>query len=118
METLLLRDMFVFALAVLACYRLAILIASDDGPGDVLLRLRARLGAYDYGDDGRPETSAGRLVSCEYCVGVWIAAALALLLFPIGLMSFVYWLSIAGGQAFLWSVTDAGTSQPDSAGQV
>jgi hypothetical protein len=99
------RDAFVFALAVLACYRLAILIARDDGPGDILLAIRAKLGAYNYGDDGRPDMSIGRLVSCEHCIGVWVSLLLAICLWPISFMTPVYGLAIAGGQSFLESVT-------------
>jgi hypothetical protein len=80
-------------LAAVACYRLAQLVALDDGPGDWLLRFRAWAGAYEYGEDGRARTSAGRLVGCPYCVGVWIAAALVLLL---------VWPSVAGDLFLLW----------------
>lgn len=68
-------------LAALSCYRLAQLVALDDGPGDVLLHLRERAGAYQYGSDGRPARSIGRLVACPFCLGMWAAlpcAALAL----------------------------------------
>lgn len=93
-----------FAIAVLACYRIAQLVTLDDGPGDCLLTARATLGGYDLGEDGRPETSLGRGIICPHCVGVWVAAVLAVTLFPLGLMTPVYWLAIAGGQSFLQSV--------------
>ena len=68
-----------WALAALSCCRLAQLIALDDGPADVFLRLREWAGAYQYGDDGRPETSLGRLVACPYCLGMWFALPCAVL---------------------------------------
>ena len=70
-----------WVLAALSCYRLAQLVTLDDGPGDVFLRLRERAGVYQYGDDGRPARSMGRLVACPFCIGMWAAvlcAALAL----------------------------------------
>lgn len=97
-------DWLRFVLAAFACFRLAELIAVDDGLGDILLMIRAKFGAYDLCEDGRPETSIGRAIICPYCIGIWIAAALAILLFPLGLMTSVYWLAIAGGQAFLQRV--------------
>ena len=97
-------DWFVFALSVLTCFRLAELAAVDDGPGDALLTMRARMGAYDLGADGRPETGMGRAIICPYCVGVWIALALALAVFTIGVMTPLYWLAIAGGQAALQTI--------------
>jgi hypothetical protein len=57
-------------LAALACWRLTHLIAAEDGPFDLVLRLRRRLG------DG----VLGRLMDCPYCVSVWVAMPLAPLL--------------------------------------
>lgn len=62
----------------LACYRLARLLATEDGPADVFIKLRSAAGVYDYGADGRPATSLGRLVECPYCTGMWIALGLAI----------------------------------------
>jgi len=96
-------DLVRFVLAVFACYRLAELIAIDDGPGDVFLWLRSRCGAYYLDADGKPVTSLGRFIECPYCLGIWFAAVFALVLWPSGWMTPVYWLAIAGGQAFLQS---------------
>jgi len=96
-------DLVRFVLAVFACYRLAELIAIDDGPGDVFVSLRFKLGAYNFGGNGRPDTSLGRFIECPYCLGIWFAAVFALVLWPSGWMTPVYWLAIAGGQAFLQS---------------
>ena len=91
-------------IASLVCFRLSELITVDDGPGNVLVWMRAKLGGYDLGDDGQPETSLGRGIICPYCVSIWIAAGLAVLLFPVGPMIVVYWLAIAGGQALLQGI--------------
>ncbi|MBV9743893.1 MAG: hypothetical protein JO099_09020 [Acidobacteriia bacterium] len=53
-----------FALAVLAIWRLTHLLAAEDGPGDILVKLRARLG----------RSFAGKLTDCFYCLSLWIAA--------------------------------------------
>ena len=66
-------------LAAFAVYRLSALVAFDDGPGDVFLKLRGAAGAYQYGEDGRPARAVGRLVSCPHCLGVWFAAGCAAL---------------------------------------
>lgn len=65
-------------LAALACYRLAQLVALDDGPGDVLLKLRDLAGSHIYGADGRPDTGWGRLLACPFCLGIWFAVPCAL----------------------------------------
>lgn len=93
-------------IACLACYRLSELIAVDDGPGDILSTMRAKLGAYDLGEDGRPQTSLGRGIICPYCIGIWLAFffAFAIMPNPVDWQLILYWLAIAGGQAFLQSV--------------
>lgn len=58
------------ALAVLAAWRLTHLLAAEDGPFDLVLRLRQRLGTGTW----------GQLMDCPYCVSLWVAAPLALLL--------------------------------------
>ena len=57
-------------LAVLATWRVTHLLAREDGPFDVLARLRARLGRGFFGS----------LLDCFACVSVWVAAAVASLL--------------------------------------
>ena len=84
-------------LAVLACYRLAQLIAVDDGPWDIFVRLRSiRIGVLH------------RLFGCPYCLGVWFAALMGLLLCwqnSVGDMVLLI-LGIAGGQTLLQTLTD------------
>src|SRR5690349_13979521 len=55
-----------FALASLATWRITHLLAHEDGPGDVIYRLRT------LGGDG----FWGRLMDCFYCLSLWIAAPL------------------------------------------
>jgi hypothetical protein len=57
-----------FALGVLATWRVTHLLAEEDGPGDLVVRLRARVG------DGWQ----GRLMDCFYCLSVWTATPFAL----------------------------------------
>lgn len=89
----------------LASYRIAKMISTEYGPGDVFLHFRSKVGVYDLGKDGRPLTFWGKLFECPLCFGVWLA--LALMLIPdCGLKRlFVRWMSIAGLQTFLQSIT-------------
>lgn len=93
-----------FLVLTLACYRLARLVAVDYGPANVFENIRIRLGAYDYDANGEIETNLGRFISCPHCVGVWIALPLAFLMSGFEWYTLVYWLAIAGGSSFLWSV--------------
>src|SRR5688572_3138767 len=71
-----------FIIAALAVYRLASMIAYEDGPADVFARLRGRVAAVAW--DGKPETWgqhwAARGLSCPLCVSFWLAWPAALLL--------------------------------------
>jgi len=93
-----------FILACFAVFRVAELIAVDDGPSDRLLWLRAKLGAYDLDDDGRPATSIGRFIICPYCISIWLAALAAMAIAPRDWRMALWWLAIAGGAAFLQGV--------------
>jgi|GEM_PF-388992 len=57
-----------FVLAALATWRVTHLLASEDGPADVIVRFRARLG----------QGLAGSLMDCFNCLSLWIAAPAAL----------------------------------------
>jgi hypothetical protein len=57
---------FRFVVAALATWRVTHLLALEDGPFDLLVRLRRALGR------------AGGVLDCFYCLSIWIAAPLAL----------------------------------------
>lgn len=82
---------------------MAQLLVYDDGPFDVIFKLRAAVGTYDLNAAGERQTVLGKLFSCPYCVGFWIAAPLAATLATTIISFFLWWLAIAGGQAFLES---------------
>ncbi len=82
---------FRLTLSVLATWRVAHLIAHEDGPWDVIVRLRRRAG------DGM----LGKLMDCPYCLSLWIAAPLAPLLAGTPGAWCVAWLAISGGASLL-----------------
>ncbi len=98
------HDLLLFILASFACYRLSELITVDDGPGDVFRWLRVWLGAYDLDEDGQPKSSIGRAIICPYCVGIYLAFFLASAVGPLDWYLLLWWLAIAGGQAFLQGI--------------
>jgi hypothetical protein len=56
-----------FVVAILATWRVAHLLAREDGPGNIVVRVRARLG-------GGP---LGRAMDCFHCLSFWVAAPIA-----------------------------------------
>jgi len=82
---------FRLIIAILATWRVAHLIAREDGPFDIIVRLRARAG------DG----VIGHLMDCPYCLSIWVAIPFAFTLansIPAGVAA---WLAISGGAALL-----------------
>ncbi len=86
------------AAAVLGTWRLAHLLAHEDGPFDVIVRARARAG------DG----AIGALMDCPHCLGLWIAAPFAWWLSGTWAEGIVAWLGVAGGASFLQRMVDRG----------
>lgn len=92
-------------LGILAVYGAADLLTNSDrrGPHEVLFKLRAALGVYDLDVDGEPETELGRLFACPFCLGMYLAAAMAWLTVrptPTG-DTLLTWLALYGGHTRL-----------------
>jgi hypothetical protein len=86
---------FRFALATLAVWRVTHLLAREDGPWDILQRLRRQLGAG----------LLSRLVACFYCLSVWVALPFAWFLKGDAAETFVGWLALSGGAILLERLT-------------
>jgi hypothetical protein len=80
-----------FTLAVLATWRITHLLAREDGPASILARLRVRLG----------NRFIGSLMDCFYCLSVWVAAPIALVLSPKPLDWLLAWLGLSGAACLL-----------------
>lgn len=79
------------AVAVLATWRVSHLVAREDGPFDLVFRLRRRAGAGWL----------GRLMDCPYCVSLWVAAPAALWLASGWADGVALWLAVSGGAVLL-----------------
>lgn len=87
-------------LASLAAWRVTHLLAEEDGPADVVVRARARLG----------DTPAGALMDCFHCMSVWVAAPLSLTVVPRARQAPLVWLALSGAACLLEAMTHpAGT---------
>ena len=84
------------------------MIALEEGPAAIFDRVRARAGAYDYGENGMALTSLGRGISCPLCVGVYVAALMLLLVAKPTRAGdlFLGWIGVSSAQAFLMKVEE------------
>ncbi|MEO8562721.1 MAG: DUF1360 domain-containing protein [bacterium] len=87
-----------FVFCVLAAWRLTHLLTAEDGPGDVVVRLRATLG----------QSVLGRAMDCFYCLSLWVAAPLAPFVSTDPLEWVFTWLALSGGACLLERATAPG----------
>lgn len=80
-----------FVVAVLATWRVTHLLASEDGPADLIVRFRAHLG----------QGLIGKLLDCFNCLSLWIAAPAALFVSRKFLDWLLTWLAISGAACLL-----------------
>jgi hypothetical protein len=88
-------------LAVLAVWRITHLLAREDGPWDLVARLREGLGDGFWGG----------LADCFYCLSLWIALPFALLLASGWGERSLLWLALSGA-AILLDRSHPGASEP------
>lgn len=74
------------AVAILSTWRLAHLLAREDGPVDLIARARARLGDGPW----------GRMLDCFQCVSLWVAAPVSLWITAKPLDACLVWLAVSG----------------------
>lgn len=80
-----------FVLAAVATWRITHLLANEDGPGDVIVRLRSRLG-------GGP---LGALMDCFHCLSIWVAAPMAVLIGTTLPDRLLTWAALSGAACLL-----------------
>ena|ERR1051325_7779340 len=88
---------FYLIIAVFATFRVAKMIAEEDGPAFIFKRLRDR-----FTND---KSSLAIGIRCPLCVGFWVAALISFYLVWLGVITLtlwpVVWLAVAGAQVKL-----------------
>lgn len=79
-----------FIIGAFAVWRVAHLIASEDGPGDLIFKMRERLGS----------SFPGRLMDCFQCVSLWVATP-ALVISAPWTERLIAWFAISGAACLL-----------------
>jgi hypothetical protein len=89
-------------LGVLAAWRITHLLNAEDGPWDLLVKLRRLAGSGPFGS----------LLDCFYCLSLWVAAPLAYFLGHGWKQRLFLWPAISGGAILLQKATSR--REPDS----
>jgi hypothetical protein len=99
-------DFFSLVIGVLCVWRVTHLLSAEDGPGDVLVRLRRGLG------DGDGDGFWGSLLDCFYCLSLWTAVPFALLLAAGWREGLLSWLAFSAGAILLERATGRTPAPP------
>jgi hypothetical protein len=93
-----------FLLGVLSVWRLSHLLFAEDGPWDILVRMRRWVG----------EGFWGKLLDCFYCLSLWIAAPFAFFIGEALKERLLLWLALSGGAILIERVAfQSDTLSPD-----
>lgn len=86
-------------LAILASWRLASLLAEEEGPGEIFVRIRLGVTGKILGAKG---------ASCVWCLSVYTGAFFAGLIYPFDFSPWygylIWWLGISGGTIIIHSI--------------
>jgi hypothetical protein len=80
-----------FLLAMLATWRITHLLAKEDGPADLVVRFRSRLG----------HGIIGKLMDCFECLSLWVAVPIAFFVSRRLLDLLLTWLALSGAACLL-----------------
>ncbi|MGB0013419.1 MAG: hypothetical protein WBQ03_17550 [Candidatus Sulfotelmatobacter sp.] len=94
-----------FAIGACAVWRVAHMIACEDGPGDVLFLVRQRLG----------QGFAGRLIDCFQCVSIWISVP-ALFIHASWTERIVMWMGVSGAACLLERISEPRAADAEDLG--
>ncbi len=92
-----------FLLVALATWRITHLLAEEDGPGDLVARLRVRAG----------EGQLGSLMDCFNCISIWVAAPLSIAVARKQRANPLAWLALSGAACLLEQATRTSTHDPE-----
>lgn len=93
---------FRLTISALAAWRVTHLLAAEDGPGDVIVRIRLRLGTSIW----------GHLMDCFHCLSLWISIPLAFFVADGMLTRFVSWLALSGAACLAEQLSRGQSDKP------
>jgi hypothetical protein len=85
-----------FILSTLAVWRVAHLLSQEDGPFDLVFKMRRLVGQGFFGS----------LLDCFHCLSLWMAIPFAILLGTGWIEGIIAWLGLAGAASILFKLTD------------
>lgn len=90
---------YLLILGILATWRITHLLQAEDGPWDIIVRLRRGVGNGFW----------GKLLDCFYCLSFWVAAPLAVIIGETWPERLLLWPALSGAAILLERATDRGS---------
>ncbi|MFV1976528.1 MAG: DUF1360 domain-containing protein [Candidatus Scalindua sp.] len=88
-------DIMDFILCTLAVWRTSYLLSREDGPFDIVIKLRKLFGQGFFGS----------LLDCFYCLSLWISIPFAYFLCDGWKDGIITWLALSGGACLLFNLS-------------
>lgn len=89
------QPVFYWILSVLVVWRVTHLLSGEDGPFDLIVKLRRTAGAGFFGS----------LLDCFYCLSIWIALPFGLWLGYTWWEKLLFWWALSGAACLLEKLT-------------
>lgn len=99
-------ELFYFILLSLVVWRLTHLLGKEDGPFDLVFRLRKKAGTGFF----------GKLLDCFYCLSIWIALPLGIWEGNTLWEKLLYWIALSGAACLLEQATSKTDNRDDIPG--
>jgi len=93
-------DKFLFLITLLAVWRVTHLFQAEDGPFDIIFRIRKLAGDGVF----------GKIMDCFYCLSIWVALLPGLYFGRDWLQKIILWLAFSGGAILLEKFSNKGTT--------
>ncbi len=93
---------FAFLIMVLAAWRITHLFSMEDGPFDIIYRIRKKMGNGFF----------GKLLDCFYCTSVWVALPFGLYTGVSWQEKLLHWIAFSGATCLLEQATVSKNNTP------
>ena len=87
---------------ILAVWRITHLLQAEDGPWDLVFRLRKLMGSSFF----------GHLMDCFYCLSIWVALPFGYAVGDSMLNRFLLWMAFSGGAILLQEIIPSQKQAP------
>jgi hypothetical protein len=91
---------YLLTLSVLCVWRITHLLHAEDGPWNLFVHLRRLAG----------NSVAGKIMDCFYCLSLWVALPIALLVPGTRLERLLWWPALSAGAILLERISSFGTA--------